>query len=195
MASNEKQQKLEHILAMARALLASMNSVIASVPKGSSVWHFNSYEHYARQYNRLAKAVFDLIPDASDLLRYYDIDKIPGSGDTHHIQQHGIFQNVHGNLSMLCAWIDSELGNESSSSEVRSLVDFFHSSLRPAMLSGNPDREKEVQNTVERILIGRGMQKGTDYDRETGQGEIRHQRISPGFCVSEPIHSIRSEVG
>ena len=29
-----------------------------------------------------------------------------------------------------------------------------------------PDLEREIQDSVEQLLIGRGMQKGQDYDRE-----------------------------
>lgn len=166
---------------MARALLASMNGVIASMPKENAGQHFSSYKSYAIQYNQLTKAVFELVPDASALLLHYDIDKIPSSGNTLTFYQHGIFQDVHGNLSMLCAWINSELGNGHSSSNVHSLIDFFYSSLRPAMLSGNPSTEKEVQDTVERILVGRGMQKGIDYDRETGRVKFATKESVPDF--------------
>jgi hypothetical protein len=30
-----------------------------------------------------------------------------------------------------------------------------------------PDKEMEVQNAIETMIVGRGMAKGTDYDRET----------------------------
>ena len=49
------------------------------------------------------------------------------------------------------------------------------------MLSGNPNTEKDVQDTIERILIGRGMQKGMDYDRETGRIKFSVKESVPDF--------------
>ena len=60
------------------------------------------------------------------------------------------------------------------------------SKLRPAMLSGNPEAEKEVQNTIEKMLIGRGMQKGVDYDRETGRIKHSGKESIPDF-VFRPL--------
>ena len=87
---------------------------------------------------------------------------------------------------MLCSWLDVRIGMTSTSSKVRSLEDFLSSKLRPAMLSGKPETEKEVQNTVEKILIGRGMQKGVDYDRETGRVKHSGKESIPDF-VFRPL--------
>ena len=152
--NDESHIRLERIGSMARSLLASMDAVIASVPERGAVWHFNSFRQYAVQYNRLVKSVFDLRPSSADLLSYFDENKIPGIGDSIHLQQHSIFQTVHGNLSMLCAWIDSELGGRRTSHEAQSLANFIQASLRPAILSDVPDKETDVQDTIERIMIG-----------------------------------------
>ena len=69
-----------------------MDAVIASVPEGGPVWHFNSYGQYAVLYNRLVKSVIASWPSSTDLLSYFDENKIPGVGDTLHVQQHSIFQ-------------------------------------------------------------------------------------------------------
>ena len=181
MKNEEKKQQLENILAMAKALLSSMDTVINSVPENNHFWHFSSYRIYALRYNTLVKKIFELEPNTKYLFVYYDKDQIPVNTKTIHLQQHSIFQDVHGNLSMLCAWIDSELGSERITFKVRTLEDFLQASLRPAMLSGKPDTEKDVQDTIERILIGRGMQKGMDYDRETGRVKFSVKESVPDF--------------
>ena len=176
---SDKKQQLEGILEMSRALLSSMNSVIDSIPESGPIGHFGSYKLYARQYNRLVKRVIELEQSTQGFLFYYDEAKIPGNAM--HVHAHSYFQDVHGNLSMLCAWIDSELGSERITNEVRTLENFLQTSLRPAMLSGNPNTEKDVQDTIERILIGRGMQKGMDYDRETGRIKFSVKESVPDF--------------
>ena len=181
MTNSEKAQQLEQYLNMARALLQSMDRVISNVPEDTSVWHFVSYKGYATQYTRLAKAIAALEPLPLGILFPYDIDNISGIGDTLHIQQKSMFQQVHGDLSMLCSWLDATLGKTGSSSEVRSLEDFISSKLRPAMVMGRPESEKEVQNTMEQILIGRGMRKGIDYDRETGRVKHSGKESIPDF--------------
>ena len=192
MNTREKVEKLEQHLNMARALLRSMDSVISSAPKNSSVWHFASYKGYATQYTRLVNAISVLRPLPDGILFPYDLEKIKGIGDTIDIQQKSLFQQIHGDLSMLCSWLDSAIGKTSSSSEVRSLEDFLLSKLRPAMLTGRPETEKEVQNTIEQILIGRGMQKGVDYDRETGRVKHSGKESVPDF-VFRPL-SVALEV-
>lgn len=181
MTNSEKAQQLEQYLTMARALLQSMDSVISNVPEDTSVWHFVSYKGYATQYTRLVEAIAALEPLPKGILFPYDLHKISGIGDTVHIQQKSMFQQVHGDLSMLCSWLDAILGKAGSSSEVRSLEDFISSKLRPAMVTGRPESEKDVQNTMEQILIGRGMQKGTDYDRETGRVKHSGKESIPDF--------------
>lgn len=35
-----------------------------------------------------------------------------------------------------------------------------------------PQKEIEVQNAIEALLLGRGLNKGIDYDRESGKSEF-----------------------
>ena len=35
-----------------------------------------------------------------------------------------------------------------------------------------PQKEIEVQNSIEALLLGRGLNKGIDYDRESGKFEF-----------------------
>ena len=181
MADQDTTKRLENILAMSRALLASMDHVISTVPDSGSTWHFSSFRDYAQHYNRLAQAAEEAEPSISPLLVLYDAAKSPNFANTLGMQQHSLFQNVHGNMSMLCALISSNLGSSSSSVDARELEDFLSSSLRRAMLSGEPKDEAEVQDTIEKLLVGRGMAKGIDYDRETGRVKHSGKESIPDF--------------
>ena len=186
MTNREKTNQLEVYLNMARALLRSMDSVVSSMPTEGNAWHFASYKIYATQYTRLVKAITAIKTLPDGILFPYDVEKISGIGKTIGIEQKSMFQQVHGDLSMLCSWLEFAIGSTNSSSLVRSLEDFLLSKLRPAMLNGNPEVEKEVQNTIEKILIGRGMQKGVDYDRETGRIKHSGKESIPDF-VFRPL--------
>ena len=186
MTSGKQINQLEVYLTMARALLRSMDSVVSSMPENGHVWHFASYKTYATQYTKLVQAISAIESLPEGVLFPYDLNKIPGVGNTIAIQQKSLFQQVHGDLSMLCSWLDVRIGMTNTSSKVRSLEDFLSSKLRPAMLSGKPESEKEVQNTIEKILIGRGMQKGVDYDRETGRVKHSGKESIPDF-VFRPL--------
>jgi len=50
--------------------------------------------------------------------------------------------------------------------ETHNLRDFIQANLRRVVFAV-PDKEMEVQNAIETMIVGRGMAKGTDYDRET----------------------------
>ena len=60
------------------------------------------------------------------------------------------------------------------------LKDFFELSLRRAIFT-IPEGEKDLQNTVEQLLIGRGFRKGVDYDRETGRVKYSGKEFIPDF--------------
>ena len=46
-----------------------------------------------------------------------------------------------------------------------------------------PARERDVQDAVEQLLIGRGLQKGTDYDREVGRVKVSAKEAVPDFVI------------
>ena len=47
--------------------------------------------------------------------------------------------------------------------EAHNLKDFIQANLRKAVFVV-PDKEIEIQNGIESLMVGRGMAKGTDYD-------------------------------
>ena len=188
MKADPRNQLLE-LLQVSRALLRSMDDVLSSRTNERDAFHFASYKTYAVQYNRLIEAFVRFGVADQGILVTYDTEKMPGIGDTLDIQQRSFFQSIHGSLSMLCAFLESNVGIGETSHDLRGLREFLTEKLRPAMLDNQPESEKVVQNTVEQLLIGRGMQKGVDYDRETGR--VKHSGkascaglrvLSPGRC-------------
>ena len=183
MKADTRNQLLE-LLQMARALLRSMDGVLSSRTNERDVFHFVSYKTYAEKYNLLVEAVARLGVVDQGILSTFNTEKMPGIGDTLDIQQTSAFQSTHGSLSMLCAFLESKVDIGETSHELRGLREFLTEKLRPAMLDSQPESEKAVQNTVEQLLIGRGMQKGVDYDRETGRVKHSGKESVPDFLFS-----------
>jgi hypothetical protein len=110
------------------------------------------------------------------------MEKMPSAYDTIAAQQKEVFESVHANLSILRAFLESRLGV--STDKVRSLTDFFQSNLRRAIFN-EPQKEVEVQNALEQLLIGRGLVKGIDYDRETGRVKVSIKETVPDFILQK----------
>lgn len=56
-----------------------------------------------------------------------------------------------------------ESATEFAEDEADNLENFFTSKLRPAIF-GSPQREADIQNAIETLLVGRGMTKGIEYN-------------------------------
>lgn len=172
-------EQLTDYLAAADALLASMqNSVEAD---RESVWKYGSFLTYARKYNQLVQAIAKVVR-IEPVVDLYDLEKMPSPADTIALQQKELFECVHANLSVLKALLESKLGMRAD--KIRSLSDFFQSTLRRAIFS-MPEKEVEVQNAVEQLLIGRGLVKGVDYDRETGRVKVSIKETVPDFILQK----------
>ena len=188
MKADTRNQLLE-LLHMARALLRSMDGVLSSRTNERGASDFVSYKTYAEKYNLLVEAVVRLGVVDQGILGTYDTKKMPGISKTLGTYQTAYFHGIHGNLSMLCAFLESKVGIGETSHELRELREFLTEKLRPAMLDSQPESEKAVQNTVEQLLIGRGMKKGDDYDRETGRVKHSGKESVPDFLFS-PLSAV-----
>src|SRR5688500_11340182 len=122
-----------------------------------SVWKYSTFGMFARQYNEIARAVKHYLKHAP--LNVFDEDKLPGLGDSHAMVQKQIFESVHAALSMTIAYLEQKVGL--TESEVDTLRDFIQANLRRVIFKV-PEREIEVQEALESLLVGRGMAKGLD---------------------------------
>lgn len=176
---HKTREQLTNYLAAADALLVSMNTSVAA--DGESVWKYGGFYTYARKYNQLVQAVSKLVT-VETVVDLYDMEKMPSAYETIASQQKEIFEGIHANLSILKAFLESKLGARTD--KIRSLTDFFQSNLRRAIFN-EPEREVEIQNAVEQLLIGRGLVKGIDYDRETGRVKVSIKETVPDFILQK----------
>ena len=117
----------------------------------------------------------DLVETARDLLRIpsifytFDIDNMPSLGDAVWPVQKKILEQVWVSAKLLYASLEGSL--DFADDEFDNLENFIQSRLRTAIFE-KPQREVEIQNAIETLLLGRGLSKGADYDRETGKFEF-----------------------
>ena len=91
------------------------------------------------------------------IVDYYDLEKVKSPYDTIAMQQKQYFSAVHANLT-----------------------NFLQSKLRSAIFEA-PKKERNIQDAIEQLLIGRSLIKGIDYDRETGRVKVSIKESIPDF--------------
>lgn len=183
----DRRRKVVQLLGLAKALRSSMDeSIHASAP--DDVWKYSSFRQFARKYNEIATRIGQLILiDAPlDLL---DLEKIPAIGSTHAMVEKEFFETIRANLSILIAFVEDAVGV--TRDEVENLINFLSAKLRHAIFE-TPEREVDVQNAIEQLLIGRGDTRGVDYDRETGRTKVSVKESTPDFIF--PRLSLALEV-
>ena len=178
--------RLREALLTVTALKTSMEHALRSDPK--AFWPHWAYRDYMRKYNNVVAYVQTLVPISAPI-DVYDLDKVRHPGDTVMPQQKALFESVHANLSILEAWLSARADLPGEKAE--GLKNFFEANLRRAIFDV-PEHEREVQNAIEQLLIGRGFTKGVDYDREVGRVKVSIKEVVPDFVL--PKLSLAIEV-
>lgn len=173
---NESQKgKLREVLLMCKSLRDSMEFSLHADP--DNIWKYATYKQLARRYNDLATHVGQTI-NIDVPLYLFDLAKINGPADTIALQQKEIFESVHAELSLLIAYLENKIGIRKD--EIQNLKNFLQANLRRAVFE-TPEKENQIQNIIEQLLIGRGLSKGLDYDRETGRVKVSAKEVVPDF--------------
>jgi hypothetical protein len=89
-----------------------------------------------------------------------------------------LFDLAYSNVALLKSLLEGEIGY--AEDEIRNLMDFIQANLRRAVFAV-PDKEVDVKNAIEALIVGRGMAKGIEYDRETGRVKTSGKESIPDF--------------
>ncbi len=173
-------EQLREYLRWTVALQRAMESSIR-LDDPSNVWKYGGFRDFARKYMQLVETVAQQVT-LPPVLDTYIMSNMPGIGDTVVPQQKQIFDTVYTNVSMLRAILEGKVGVVEDATIA--LRDFLQARLRSAIFR-TPDLERDVQDAVEQLLIGRGMQKGQDYDREVGRVRVSAKEVVPDFIVPQ----------
>lgn len=165
--------RLEQLLASIDALVDTMKFSV----RGDDVWRFGAYREYMRIFNDLAASARQVV--ASDIQTYsFDLGEVSMQGDTNAFQQKTHFDSVLAQAQILRALVQQNLGLIEEAAF--DLANFIKANLRRGIHS-QPDKERQVQDALETLLVGKGFQKGLDYDRETGRVKVSIKESTPDF--------------
>lgn len=171
-----KRDRMREFVKWTDALLRSMElSLRVEDPDG--LWRHTGYKQFARKYVQILGEVRKVV-ELPPILDAFDVERMPNIGDTLIFQQKSIFETVHANVAILKSYLEGQLGVVED--EVAGLRDFVEARLRSAMLR-EPEKERDVQDSIEQLMIGRGLMKGLDYDREVGRVKISAKEVVPDF--------------
>ena len=184
MTSDEKDAYRESLITVS-ALKRSMEHSLTSDP--NAVWKHSSYRHYMWKYNDVVRYLRGLAAISAPI-DLYNLDEVPHSGDTVMPVQKELFESVHANLSILEAWLSARVDLEAQESE--DLRHFLEADLRKVIFEA-PRHEREIQSGVEQLLIGRGLVKGVDYDREVGRMKVSIKEVVPDFILAKLSLALR----
>ena len=172
--------KLRQYLTYTVSLQRVMETVLQTERTLQAYQQHNGFKVFARKYVQIINLIgMDI--KLPQILDSYDVDNIPGPGHMLPYQRVEIFESVYANLSILRAFLETKIGTVDD--EILVLRDFIQSRLRSAVFAV-PGKELDVQNVIEQLLIGRGMQKGQDYDREVGRVKISAKEAVPDFIMT-----------
>jgi hypothetical protein len=177
MAEPDK-SRIRQYLKWTDALMRAMDAAVR-VDDPHGLWKHAGFRQFARKYTDLVTLISKEMP-LPPLLDIYNVAAIPGPADTVPFQRREIFDEVYANLSLLKGILENQLGVIEN--ETEALRDFFQARLRSAVLH-EPQKELDVQDAVETLLVGRGLQKGVDYDREVGRVKVSSKEVVPDFIL------------
>ena len=145
----------------------------------ADVFRYIGYREFARKYNQVVDQVTSkaVVPPVLDR---FNVDGMPSPSDSVIYQQKPVFESVYLNLSLLRGFLESATGV--TDDKFVQLREFLAYRLRSAVFK-KPDHEGDIQDTIETLLVGRGMQKGQDYDREVGRVKVGTKESVPDFII------------
>jgi hypothetical protein len=174
----DQKEQLKQLLSNTNALLEAMRySTATASGEYANLGKYGSYKTFLRKCNHLVKQAAPLLPNPI-LLDAFDVDNIRGSADTTWTEQKEYFDMAYSNAALLKSLLEGAIGY--AEDETHNLRDFIQANLRRAVFAV-PDKELEIQNAIEALIVGRGMAKGTDYDRETGRVKTSGKESVPDF--------------
>jgi hypothetical protein len=171
MPKSKPKELRDHCIALLAAMDASRRS------RTDDPWLFSSFKTFMRKYNELVQLTRSVM-NIDAPVDIYDLEKVPNAFNTVTVQQRIYFDEVYANLSILKSFIEANGGI--TEVEAENILNFLNANLRKA-IHDEPIQEKDIQNAIENLLVGKGMQRGIDYDRETGRVKHAGKESIPDF--------------
>lgn len=177
--SMDNNRAIRILISQAKILKSSIDMALSdSATEAHS--RFVSFKTFAGQYNLLANEAEKVLGLNQNSFSHYIIEQMGNHMNTLWGIQKEIMESVCLSTGILLTYLES--ATEFTEDEYDNLENFFKSRLRTAIFA-IPQKEMEVQNAIESLLIGKGMTKGNDYDRESGKFEFSGKEYIPDFII------------
>lgn len=166
------------LISQIRAFCETVHDILHNT-NAAEIGRYSSYKDMARIYNDFAEQAKSVLRVPS-MIYTFNTKDIPGYGDAVWGVEKKILEQVLISAKMLLASLEGNI--DFVDDEFDNIENFFLSRLRSVIFI-KPDKEVEVQNAIEALLLGRGLGKGTDYDRESGKFEFSGKEYIPDFII------------
>lgn len=174
--TKENRKALKILIDQAKALEKTMDEILNKI--GNNIgFNYSSCNDFARHYQSIVEESTKYIK-LPGIYNSYSVDKLKNVFDMTGIEQLILFQSVLSSTRLLIATLEGNY--DYVEGELNNLENFINSKLR-LMFNSIPTNEKDVQDNLERLFIGNNMNKGVDYDRETGKFNFSGREYIPDF--------------
>lgn len=169
------------ILVLISQVKALRNTIQSTLNNSKAQEHsrYVSFRSYAVTYNDLVKSARNVLK-VNTVLYTFNTDDMKSYMDTLWGYQKEVMEQVLLCTELLLSALEGSV--DFVNDEFDNVSDFILSHLR-ATIFQQPDKELDVQNAIEVLLIGRGLSKGADYDRESGKFEFSGKEYIPDFVL------------
>lgn len=176
MMSKENRRALKILIEQAKGLEKTMDEILNNNANKIG-FNYSSCNNFARHYQSIVEESKKYI-SLPGIYNSYDVKNLKSVFDLTGIEQMTIFQSVLTSTRLLIATLEGNY--DYVEDEINNLENFINSKMR-LMFTDIPNSEKEVQDNLERLFIGNNMNKGVDYDRETGKFNFSGREYIPDF--------------
>lgn len=168
--------EIKTLISQAKALEKTVNDILDR--DGSEHSKYASFKNMALTYNDLAERARLVMKFGS----FYKLntDDMKSWADTVWPAAKSVLESVLISTRMLITTLESNI--DFVITEIDNIENFIKTKLR-SVIFDVPMKEKEIQNAIENLFIGKGYSKAIDYDRETGKFNYSGREYIPDFII------------
>ncbi|MCM3172891.1 hypothetical protein [Paenibacillus sp. MER 99-2] len=169
-------KEIKTLIMQARSLEKTIDDILSR--DGMEANKYTSFKSMAHIYNDIATRSATVMKIGN----FYKMntEEMKGWADTLWPTAKSILETVLISTRILISSLESNI--DFVEEEVDNIESFIKTKLR-SVLYEIPQKEKEVQNAIENLFVGKGFNKAIDYDRETGKFNFSGREYIPDFIL------------
>lgn len=176
--SLDKTQEIKVLISQIKALCNTIHEILSDTNTAES-GKYSSFKDMAMIYNDFAEKARDILK-VSTMFYTFNLESIPSWGGSVWPTQKSILEQVLLSARILLSSLEESV--DFVDDEFDNIENFLQPRIRTVIFQ-RPKKEIEVQNAIESLLLGRGLARGVDYDRESGEFEFSGKEYIPDFIL------------